>query len=61
MSYLQLTGGHMFFTPCDYSVTLAARSISINPLSGSNRLPVTNSGADGVRINADCSYDFVSR
>ena len=59
MSYLDLTGGRIFLPPCDFSVTLTGRSMSINPLSGSTRLPVTNSDADGVRINADCSYDFV--
>lgn len=55
-SLLELTGGHLFPYPggCDYLVVVGARSISVNWTDG---FTVTSMN-DGIRINADCSYDF---
>jgi hypothetical protein len=57
-SLLQLTSGHLFPYPggCDFLVVLTAHNISVNWTDG---FTVT-SNADGIRINADCSYDFVN-
>jgi hypothetical protein len=58
---IELTEGEIFFvSTCSFNVILTSKSISINPLSGSDLLPQTNSSADGIRVNADCSFDFVT-
>lgn len=55
-SELQLTGGRLFPYPggCNFLVIVAAKSISVNWTDG---FTVTSMN-DGIRINADCSYDF---
>lgn len=55
-SLLQLTGGHLFPYPggCGYLVVVAAHSISVNWTDGFTETSMN----DGIRINADCSYDW---
>jgi hypothetical protein len=55
-SELELTGGRLFPYPggCDFLVVVGARSISVNWTDG---FTVTSMN-DGIRINANCSYDF---
>ncbi len=60
--YLQLTGGRMFYSPggCQFTVTLTSRNISVNPLSGNTGLLTQTSTNDGIRVNADCTFDFIN-
>jgi hypothetical protein len=55
-SLLELTGGHLFPYPggCDFLVIVGARSISVNWTDGFTETSMN----DGIRINADCTYDW---
>lgn len=57
---IELTAGLMFPYPgdCPFIVHITSGDISVE-YPNQESLSQGNSGSDGIRINADCSFDFV--